>query len=219
MLEGITWFRQSSVRIRRRGVEIHVDPWGITEDSFADFILLTHPHYDTFSEDDIARVRGPDTLVVAPTSMRKLLDQVDHLMRPGDLISLDGVDILAVPAYNIGRKFHPPEAGWLGYVFTIGSVTYYHAGDTDLLGSMNDIRCDVAFLPCEGSYTMGPADAARAADACHAQIVVPVHWGGSVGSRDDAEELARLFDGHVEILEMGLPADPTTEEPDSDSEE
>ena len=61
MLEGVTWFRQSSVRIRRGGVEIHIDPWGIPEGGTADFILLTHPHFDNFSEDDIAKVRGRDT--------------------------------------------------------------------------------------------------------------------------------------------------------------
>ena len=52
MLEGITWFRQSSVRIRRGGIELHVDPWGISEESSADYILVTHPHFDNFSEDD-----------------------------------------------------------------------------------------------------------------------------------------------------------------------
>jgi L-ascorbate metabolism protein UlaG (beta-lactamase superfamily) len=107
MLDGITWFRQSSVRIRREGLELHVDPWGITEESEADFILLTHPHYDSFSENDIARVRGPETVVLAPVSMRKQMDQIDHLMRPGDMVSLDGIEILAVPAYNKDKKFHP----------------------------------------------------------------------------------------------------------------
>ena len=133
MLEGITWFRQSSVRIRRGGVELHVDPWGVPDEGEADYILLTHPHYDNFSEDDIARVRGPHTIVVAPASMRKQLEGVDHLMRPGDMIHLDGVEILAVPAYNHGKRFHPLESEWLGYVFTLGDVTFYHSGDTDFL--------------------------------------------------------------------------------------
>jgi L-ascorbate metabolism protein UlaG (beta-lactamase superfamily) len=206
MLDGITWFRQSSVRIRRVGVELHVDPWGIKEESDADFILLTHPHYDTFSEDDIARVRGPNTIVVAPVSMRKQMDQIDHLMRPGDMVSLDGIDILAVPAFNTEKKFHPPEAGWLGYVFTIGETTFYHAGDTDLLDSMSDIRCDVAFLPCDRKYTMGPEDAARAAEACEAHVVIPVHWGGHAESRRNAERVADLFSGEVHLLEMGMPS-------------
>ena len=119
MLEGITWFRQSSVRIRRSGIELHIDPWGVSEQSVADYILLTHPHYDNFSEDDIARVREPDTIVIAPASMRKQLADVDHLMRPGDMIHLDGIEILAVPAYNRVKKFHPPPPrtpGWDTYL-------------------------------------------------------------------------------------------------------
>ena len=100
-LNGITWFRGSSVRIRRKGVEIHVDPLAVNEDSKADLVLLTHPHYDNFSEDDIARVRDPDTVIVAPSTMKKLLDDADHFMRPGDMLQLDGFDILAVPTKNI----------------------------------------------------------------------------------------------------------------------
>ncbi|MBT8398291.1 MAG: MBL fold metallo-hydrolase, partial [Gemmatimonadetes bacterium] len=69
VLDGVTWFRHSSIRIRRGGIEIHVDPWGVTERGRADYILLTHPHYDNFSEEDIARVRGENTVVVAPASM------------------------------------------------------------------------------------------------------------------------------------------------------
>jgi len=206
MLEGITWFRQSSVRIRRGGIELHVDPWGIPEESIADYILVTHPHFDNFSEDDIARVRGADTIVIAPASMRKQLADVDHLMRPGDMIHLDDIEILAVPAYNRDKKFHPLENAWLGYVFTLDGITYYHSGDTDFLEGMSQIRCDVAFLPCEGHYTMGPEDAARAGEACGAQLVVPVHWGGPVGTRKDAERLKELFSGEVAILEPGMPS-------------
>lgn len=203
LLEGVTWFRSTSVRIRRDGIELHVDPSGLSEDSRADFILITHPHYDNFSEEDIARVRGPASLVLAPASMKKQFMDADHFMRPGDLLSLDGVDILAVPAYNVGTRFHPRENDWLGYVFTLGSVTYYHAGDTDFLASMKKIRCDVAFLPCHGRYTMGPAEAAKAAEACGADVVVPIRWGGAVGGRARLDQLSELFAGEVRVLERG----------------
>ena len=103
------------------------------------------------------------------------------------------------------KKFHPPESEWLGYVFTINDVTFYHSGDTDFLEAMNEIRCDVAFLPCDGHYTMGPEDTARAATACRARVVVPVHWGGPVGTRENAERVQELFDGEVVILEQGMP--------------
>jgi L-ascorbate metabolism protein UlaG (beta-lactamase superfamily) len=201
LLDGITWFRGSSVRIRRNGVEIHVDPLGLTEGSRADLVLLTHPHYDNFSEADIERVRTPATVLVAPASMKKLLGDADHLMRPGDMLQLDGFDVLAVPAHNVEKKFHTPDNGWLGYVFTVGDTTYYHAGDTDFLPAMSDIRCDVAFLPCGGHYTMGVEDAAKAAAACGAELVVPIHWGEPHGTLEDIERLAELFEGRVGILE------------------
>jgi L-ascorbate metabolism protein UlaG (beta-lactamase superfamily) len=203
-VEGITWFRGSSVRIRRMGVEIHVDPSGITETSKADLVLLTHPHFDNFSEEDIARVRSDQTVVVAPVSMKKLLEDADHFMRPGDMLQLDGFDVLAVPAYNVHKKFHSAENGWLGYVFTVGDTTFYHAGDTDFLPSMSEIRCDIALLPCGGHYTMGVEDAAKAAEACGAEIVIPIHWGEGHATKEDVARLADLFPRQVRILEREL---------------
>jgi L-ascorbate metabolism protein UlaG (beta-lactamase superfamily) len=66
---------------------------------------------------------------------------------------------------------------------------------------MFGIRCDVAFLPCGGHYTMGPEDAARAAAACAASAVVPIHWGEPHASLEDVERIRDLFDGEVHILE------------------
>lgn len=201
MLEGVTWFRGSSVRIRRAGLEIHVDPIGISAASQADLILLTHPHYDNFSERDIDLIRAPRTVLVAPASMKKLLADADHFMRPGDMLQLDGLDVLAVPAHNLEKRFHPPDAAWLGYVFTVGGVTFYHAGDTDFLPSMFGIRCDVAFLPCNGHYTMGPQEAVRAAAACAAAVVVPIHWGEPHGTREEVEAMRGLLDAELRVLE------------------
>lgn len=207
LLSGVTWFRQSSIRIVRDGLEIHVDPWGVRNSGPADFILLTHPHFDNFSEEDIDRLRGPGTVVIAPASMKKQLLGADHLLRPGDLLHLGGIDLLAVPAYNVGKRFHPASSGWLGYVLSVGGTTFYHAGDTDFLPAMRDIRCDVAFLPCNGHYTMGAEDAARAGEACGARVVVPIHWGDGVGTREDAERVGSLFGGEVAILERAADAD------------
>jgi L-ascorbate metabolism protein UlaG (beta-lactamase superfamily) len=201
LLSGVTWFRGSSVRIEREGLLIFIDPLGVTEPVEADYVLLTHPHWDIFSEADIERVRGPHTVLIAPASMKKQMEDADHFLRPGDLLQLQGIDILAVPAYNMEKRFHPQGNEWLGYVFTVGDVTYYHAGDTDYIDSMKDIRCDVAFLPCGGHYTMGPEEAARAAHDCGAKVVVPIHWGDAAGSRDDALRFAALAPGQVHLLE------------------
>ena len=201
LLHVIPWFRGSSVRIRRAGIEIHVDPSSVDAPSQADFILLTHPHYDNFSEDDIDRVRTTDTVLIVPSTMKKQIADADHFMRPADMLQLDGLDVLAVPAHNVDKKFHTPEDGWLGYVFTVGTTTYYHAGDTDLLPSMADIRCDLAFLPCGGHYTMNVEDAARAAGACGASAVVPIQWGEPHGTLEEVQRLRELFSGAVHILD------------------
>ena len=200
-LDGVTWFRHSSLRIRRAGLEIHVDPWGVTEESEADYVLLTHPHYDNFSEEDLDRVRGQDTVVVAPSTMKKQVGEVDHFVRPGDLIQLDRIDILAVPAHNQDRRFHPPDAGWVGYVFSLGGVTFYHSGHTDFLNSMEAIRCDVAFLPCCSDYTLSPREAALAGEACGASVLVPLHWSDHGGGPQAALSIAGLFPGKVRFLE------------------
>jgi L-ascorbate metabolism protein UlaG (beta-lactamase superfamily) len=204
LLQGVTWFRGSSIRIRRGGVEVHVDPYGhdagTPDAGRADFILLTHPHYDNFSEEDIDRLRTPDTVVVAPATMKKQLQDADHFLRPGDMLQLQEVDLLAMPAYNVDKRYHPPEAGWLGYVFTVDGVTYYHAGDTDLIDAMMSVRCDVAFLPVDGHYTMDAEAAARAAVFCGAKVVVPIRW--SDGHADEeARRLAAMADLNVELLE------------------
>ena len=177
-----------------------MDPIHVSDDSEADIVLLTHPHYDNFSEDDIARVRTPETLIIAPATMKKQLGDADHFMRPGDMLQLDGFDVLAVPAHNVEKKFHTPADGWLGYVFSVGDTTFYHAGDTDFLPSMFGIRCDIAFLPCGGHYTMGVDEAARAGEAFGAETIIPIHWGDQL-ELADIERLKDLFSGEVMILD------------------
>jgi L-ascorbate metabolism protein UlaG (beta-lactamase superfamily) len=200
LLEGVSWFRYSAIRIRRDGLEVHVDPWGLTEKGNADYILLTHPHYDNFSEEDIAKVRGPDTIIVAPSSMRKQLGDVDHLLHPGDLIQLKGIDILAVPAHNKDAKFHPQDSGWLGYVFTIGNTTYYHAGHTDAIDSLAGIRCDVALVPCCPDYTLAPSEAAAVAELSGASVLVPLHWDDGEEGRAAFDSIKDHFSGTVSLL-------------------
>jgi L-ascorbate metabolism protein UlaG (beta-lactamase superfamily) len=190
-------------------VTIHVDPNGVpaTEEP-ADFILLTHPHFDVFSERDIERVRKPDTVIIAPSSMKKLVPGGDHYMSPGDALQIGGVDILATPAYNLSRRYHPKSTGWLGYLFAVDGITYYHAGHTSRIPAMSGIRCDVAFLPCDGKYSMGPTEMLRAAEACQARVVVPIHCGAVPGGRAELERVRSSFPGEVLLLEPATPLPP-----------
>jgi L-ascorbate metabolism protein UlaG (beta-lactamase superfamily) len=48
---------------------------------------------------------------------------------------------------------------------------------------------------------MGPEDAARAAEACAASVVVPIHWGEPHATREEVEKIRELCDGEVCLLE------------------
>ena len=121
-------------------------------------------------------------------------------MKPGDSLSVEGIKIEAVPAYNIGKQFHPKTSGWVGYIVTIGGQRIYHPGDTDLIPEMEKIKADVALLPVGGTYTMTAEEAAEAANKIKPRVAVPMHFGTIVGSIKDAEKFKEKCQVPVQIL-------------------
>ena len=200
MLNNVHWLGHASFKFSGSRV-VYVDPYQIKGGETADIILITHDHYDLLSLEDIEKIRGNDTVTVMPESASGSIDGNVKTMKAGDRLTVNGVDIQAVPAYNIGKKFHPKEDAHVGYVFRMDDVTYYHSGDTDLIPEMSDIQTDVAFLPVGGTYTMTAEEAAQAARAIGAKVAVPMHWGSIVGSRKDAERFEQLCDCDVHIPE------------------
>ena len=119
------------------------------------------------------------------------------LLSPGEHLTWQGIVIEAVPAYNVGKKFHPQANAWLGYVIEMLGRRYYVAGDTDDNPDVRRVRCHVALLPVGGTYTMTAAEAAGLANAIRPGVAVPTHYGDIVGQSRDAEEFARLLDPRI----------------------
>jgi L-ascorbate metabolism protein UlaG (beta-lactamase superfamily) len=123
-------------------------------------------------------------------------------------VSVAGVQVEAVPAYNVdkfrspGVPFHPRDAGHVGYVVTVEGVRLYFAGDTDHIPEMARIACDVALLPVSGTYVMTVEEAVQAAQTLNPQIVVPMHYGSGIGTARDGRRLADLYQGEVVVLEV-----------------
>ncbi|MFC1502183.1 MBL fold metallo-hydrolase [bacterium] len=199
MLENVHWLGHASIKITGKKV-VYIDPYQITGGEKADIILITHDHYDHLSMEDIEKIRSNETVIVVPESASEAIEGEVKTMKPGDRLSLEDVEIQAVPAYNIDKQFHPREASHVGYIVKIDGVAYYHAGDTDFIPEMDGIDADVAFLPVGGTYTMNAEEAARAAKALGIKIVVPIHWGAIVGSQTDAEQFGQMCDCDVRIL-------------------
>jgi L-ascorbate metabolism protein UlaG (beta-lactamase superfamily) len=201
MLDNIHWLGHSGFRINNKaGIIIYIDPFRLeaVEDR-ADLILITHEHYDHFSPEDIAKIKKAETEILIPVGSADKISGRVHGVKPGDRLEIKNLKIEVVPAYNLDKEFHPRENGWVGYIIEVDGLRIYHAGDTDLIPEMNDIKADVVLLPVSGTYTMTAREAAEATKRIKPKIAVPMHYGEIVGSAADAEEFARLAHGEVII--------------------
>ncbi len=199
LLRGIEWLGHASFRLLGEKV-IYIDPWQLSGGPAADLILVTHGHGDHLSPDDIAKISTPETVFVCSASCADQLQGTVHAVRPGDVVEVGSVRIEAVPAYNTNKPNHPKEAGHVGYVVEIEGRRIYHAGDTDVIPEMGQIRCDVAMLPMGGTYTMDAAEAAEAVKLINPQVVIPMHWGRIVGKQDDVRRFRKLAPESVEVV-------------------
>ena len=203
LLKDLHWLGHDSYRIDRP-VTIYLDPWQLPIDSPpADLILVSHDHYDHCSPEDIEAIRREKTIVVANASAAAKLQAPVRILQAGKSLEAAGVTIEGVPAYNINKKFHPRDAGHVGFVLHLGGERLYFAGDTDLIPEMTGLACDVALLPVSGTYTMTAEEAARAAGVIRPRVAVPMHYGAGVaGSEADAETFKKQSPVPVVILKM-----------------
>lgn len=199
MLEDIEVLYHSCIRMNKEKM-IYIDPYHIEKNyNDADMIFITHDHYDHYSEEDIDKVRKNNTIFIVPENLlNKLIkkginDENIIALDPGDAENIDGIKVEAIHSYNIDKPFHPKENNWLGYVIEIDGVRYYIAGDTDITEENKKIKCDVAFVPVGGTYTMNFSEAAQLINIIKPKIAVPIHYGSVVGTKQDATDFIKLL--------------------------
>jgi L-ascorbate metabolism protein UlaG (beta-lactamase superfamily) len=198
-LKKITWLGHDGFRIDGSRT-VYFDPFQIASAQKADIILVTHEHYDHCSPDDIGRIQQDDTIIVTEKDSAKKLSGDVRVVAPGGVGKVEAVTITAVPAYNIGKQFHPQEKGWLGFVIEMDGVRIYHAGDTDFIPEMKELQVDIALLPVSGTYVMTAGEAIEAARAIGPRVAIPMHYGAIVGGADDAETFRQALSGEIEVV-------------------
>lgn len=205
ILENISVLTHSSIKINKEKV-IYIDPYDIKENyNDADIIFITHTHFDHYSEADINKVKKEDTIYVAPRDVleRLINNNVDEkntivvIPNIDNEINIGNIKFKAVPAYNVNKQFHPKENGWVGYLITIDEIKYYIAGDTDITEENKKIKCDVAFVPVGGTYTMTSDEAAKLVNIIKPKIAIPIHYGSVVGTKEDAIKFLNLLDDEI----------------------
>ena len=192
MLENIEVLYHSSIRINKEKT-IYIDPFKINENyNDADMIFITHDHYDHYSEEDIDKVINENTTIIIPEELlTKLLRKGINknaiiTVEPNKNYMVQGIKFETISAYNTNKTFHPKENGWVGYIIIINGIRYYIAGDTDITEENKQVKCDVAFVPVGGTYTMDFKEAASLINEIKPKIAIPIHYGSIVGTEQDA---------------------------------
>ncbi len=188
----ITFIGHGTLLLAFQDKVIHVDPWTNLADyrqlPKADIILLTHEHTDHLDIRAIDLIKKEGTSFVVTESCAEKMGE-GLVMKNGDTLNVQGIQIEAVPAYNIqhkrdnGQPFHPRGTG-NGYILNFGEIRVYVAGDTENIPEMNNLKeIDIAFLPMNLPYTMTPEMVAEAVKNFRPKILYPYHFGDSDTSR------------------------------------
>lgn len=194
----------SSIKISGNKI-IYIDPYNIKEKTNdADYIFCTHSHYDHFSTEDIKKVKkeGTKILIVkdAKEEVLKLVSEDNLLVvEPDNNYKIDEINFKTTYAYNINKNFHPKENKWVGYLIEIDGSSYYIAGDTDITEENQKIKCDVAFVPVGGTYTMNYKEAAELINIIQPKVAVPIHYGSIVGTEQDAANFSKLVSPEIKV--------------------
>lgn len=175
------------------GTELVIDPFfgdnpsfqGSADDVSADFILITHGHYDHIA-DAIPLAERTGATVIASYEIATFLEGKGLTASPqhiGGGVQYPFGHVKLTAALHGGMVGLPGAEGFTtvpaGLLITLNEgPRIYHAGDTALLTDMQLLKgkVDVAILPIGDRFTMGPEDAVQAVEFIEPEVVIPCHY-------------------------------------------
>ena len=177
---------------------IYFDPYDIKEELHdADYVFITHDHYDHYDPESIKNIRKDNTKIIVPLCLK---DKEHNLLVDGyRMYGIDNIKFVTVPSYNINKGFHPREKYYVGYNILLDDKYYYIMGDTDATPEALNVKCDVCFVPIGGKFTMDYLEASEFINKLKPKVVIPIHYGKIVGDISLGEKFKELIDKDIEV--------------------
>ena len=200
---------QSSILISGN-IKIYFDPIKMDRKYDADYIFITHSHYDHFSKEDILNIKNDNTVIIGPYDIyNKCLEmgfKESNVFRvkPYEEYDYGVIRFKTVYAYNLNKTFHLKESNWVGYVLEFEGKKYYIAGDTDVLDENLIMleNIDVAFIPIGGVYTMDALEAASYVNKIKPKEAIPIHYGMVVGDEKDLKQFILNVSSDIKVNDL-----------------
>ncbi len=218
----VTFYGQSCLTVELAGKTLLFDPFirqnelakDVDVDAIrADYILITHGHFDHVADAaEIAKRTGApviaDSLVARWLQKQGVGETIE--MGVGGSVRLPFGRVKYVVAVH-GSLMPDNSAGGVagGFVVESAEGNFYHSGDTGLTMDMQLIgqatKLDFAALCIGDHFTMGVADAVRAAEFVKCDRVLGIHYDTFPPIRIDHEEAKKTFaDAGKELILMPI---------------
>lgn len=181
----------------------YFDPYKIDKKmSDADYIFITHDHYDHFDYSSIKNVINESTMLIVPACLEEKVKEITNnytIVYPSCNYEIATLHFDTVPSYNIGKSFHLKEMNYIGYIVNIKNNKVYVMGDTDVIDEIKDISCDICFVPIGGTYTMNYKEASNYINMINPKEVIPIHYGSVVGNKDLGLKFSELVNSNINV--------------------
>lgn len=187
---------------------IYIDPFKIlTAKNNADYIFITHSHWDHLDIESIKNVMNDKTVFICPCDCYDEINKICEdkrkivLVKPNSsVLLLDPINDITCEvfaSYNLNKPFHPKENNWVGYNINISGRKYMICGDSDLTDELKQQSTNILFVPIGGTYTMDAVEGAKLANIIKPDLVVPMHYGEIVGDADCEEIFIKNLDKNI----------------------
>ena len=195
-------FNQAAIKIESTK-NIYFDPYQIKKNYHeADYIFITHDHYDHYDEESIKNIMKSETMIVVPECLKERVSKLTtnyFLVSPNEKYNLADLSFETTFSYNIDKPFHPKEKGYVGYKIKLEDKHLYIMGDTDYLEENLHMTCDICFIPIGGTYTMDVQEAAAYINELKPELAIPIHYGSIVGDLSLSKQFIDLVNPDIKV--------------------